>query len=274
MHNFKGRVAVVTGAASGIGKAVSVLLAKEGCDLALVDLKQDNMAGTKALVEAEGRKVSVHEADVSDKKSMQALPEEVIEEHGHVHIIMNNAGINFKKSIEDHSIEDFELMLGVNLWGVIYGCHFFLPYLKKETEAHIINTSSMLAFMSAPSQGSYSATKAAVKGLSEALWAEMTPHNIGVTCVHPGAVSTNVLRASADLASDKEGTLKLANRVDMVAMSPEKAALKILNAVKKKKMRVLVGPDAIGVEFLKRLIPVFIHKILALTYRFSLRKAV
>jgi short-subunit dehydrogenase len=265
MRRFEGRVAVITGTASGIGRATAELLAGRGCDVALVDLNEAGMQKTAERVRSVGAKVSCHVADVSDKARMQALPEEVIREHGHVHILINNAGVYVNGTIEEQTIEDFEWIVGINFWGVVYGCKFFLPYLKREDEAHIVNLSSMYAFIGLPAVGSYCATKSAVRAVSEALWAELAATNIGVTSVHPGVIRTNLVRAGH--FPNEERKQRLARRVDRFAPSPERAARKIVRAIGQNKPRLIICPDAYLIEWSQRLFPALTHRLVAWLYR-------
>ena len=265
MQNFEHRVAVITGAASGIGRATSELLARKGCDLALVDVNEPALAETAEQIRAAGSKVSQHRVDVSNRAEMQALPEQVIDQHGHVHILVNNAGVGVTGTLEEQPLEDLDWILGINFWGVVHGCKFFLPYLKREEEAHIVNLSSMLGFIGLPNQTAYSATKFAVRGFSESLYAELSGTPIGVTSVHPGAIRTNIVRSSR--FTDEEQKSRVASRVDRFAVPPERAARKIVRAIERKKLRVRVGPDAYVLEWTKRLFPVLSSRAVAWAYR-------
>jgi NAD(P)-dependent dehydrogenase (short-subunit alcohol dehydrogenase family) len=142
-----GRVAVITGAGSGIGRALAVELAGRGCALALVDLNEAGLAGTSDLAWAKGAKVSTHRADVADRSRMERLPAEVLREHGHVHIVVNNAGVSVIGALADQSLDDFAWLMGINFWGVVYGSKLFLPALLAEDEGHIVNISSMFGFV-------------------------------------------------------------------------------------------------------------------------------
>ncbi|MGI9277320.1 MAG: SDR family NAD(P)-dependent oxidoreductase [Endozoicomonas sp.] len=265
MKDFNNKVAVITGAGGGIGRAMALNLAGQGCHLALVDLNPEGLAETAAQLEKFGVNVSQHVANVTDRSRMEALPEEVLAEHGKVNLLMNNAGITIQKSFEDMSLEEWELVIGINIWGVIYGSKAFLPALKKaaaegEDNAHIINMSSLAGFLGIPNQSSYSATKAAVKGISEALWGELKVFGIGVTTVHPGAIRTNIMRAHMDKAGNTEKATAIADKVEKFAMPVEVGVEKILKAVRKNKLRAVVGKDAHAVELLKRFLPSGIHK--------------
>jgi hypothetical protein len=265
IKSFKGKVAVITGAGSGIGQALAWELAGKGCNLALVDVSRKGLRQTRAGVSNENVEVSLHTVDVSDKEAMAALPDEVLAMHGKVNMLFNNAGITYAKSFVGHSLEDWERIVGINLWGVIYGCHFFLPHLKEQRgEAHIVNMSSMVAFMGPPQQTSYSCTKAAIKGLSESLWAELHADGVGVTVVHPGAIRTNIMDEALKSAEDKKGFARTTDMVNKMAMPVHKAARKILRGVKKDKMRVVIGADAVLFDSAKRALPDQAHKLFLL----------
>lgn len=259
MKILKDRVAVITGAGSGIGRALAMAMAAEGCHLALVDLSEKGLQETRELLAGKSIRVSTHIASVSDRERMAALPEEIHREHGVIHILFNNAGVTISKSFEEHTLKDLDFVLGVNLWGVLYGCHYFLPYLKQAGEGHIINTSSMAGFLGLPKQSAYSLTKAAVKALSETLRVELAGYNIGVTSIHPGAIKTNIMKAAATHGGDAEEIRQLEALVMRIGMEPDKLARKVVKAVRRNRMRVIIGADAYVMEWLKRLLPVAIH---------------
>jgi NAD(P)-dependent dehydrogenase (short-subunit alcohol dehydrogenase family) len=191
-----GKVAAVTGAASGIGRALAEVLAQRGCSLALADLDAGGLAETARRVEAAGRRASTHVVDVADWERMVRFADEVVEAHGGVDLVVNNAGVSVTGTLEEQSIEDLRWIVGVNFWGVVHGCKAFLPHLRKRPEGHLVNLSSVLGLIGLPTQTSYCATKFAVRGFSEGLWAELADSRIGVTVVHPGGVRTNIVRAS------------------------------------------------------------------------------
>lgn len=262
MINVNNKVAVITGAGGGIGQALAVCLARQGCHLALVDISQEGLSTSKKAAEAFGVTVTTHIADVSNSKAYQILVEEVIAQHNTVNLLINNAGITMQRSFENHRLEDWQLTIGVNLWGVIHGCHYFLPHLKAADQAHIINLSSMAAFIGLPNQAGYCATKSAVRALSETLNAELAGDNIGVTCVHPGAIATNMIRNTLDKADNPKQALKNLEMVEKIAMPVEQAAEKIITAAKKKKLRVRVGKDAVLLDIFKRLMPITMQKLI------------
>jgi hypothetical protein len=190
---------------------------------------------------------------------MAALPAEIQAEHGAIHLLFNNAGVTINETFEDSTLERLELVIGVNLWGVLYGCHYFLPFLKQADEAQIVNTSSMAGFLGLPNQASYSLTKAAVKSLSETLRVELAIHGIGVTSLHPGAIKTNIMKAAVRYGGDAEETARLEQLVMRIGMAPERLAARAIRAVKRNRMRQRIGFDAYLTDWLKRLLPVAIH---------------
>lgn len=260
MRGFEGRVAVITGAGGGIGLALAQALAARGAHLALVDISGEALARTAASLERSAVDVSQHVVDVTSAEQMSALPAAVLEAHGQVNLLINNAGITLQKSFATHTLADWERVIGINLWGVLHGCHFFLDALRAADEAHIVNMSSMAGFMGLPSQSSYCATKAAVRGLTESLAAELALEGIGVTSVHPGAVRTDMIKATLAESDNVERAQRNFELTQKVAVSPERAAARILRAVEKRKLRVRIGGDAVVLDVLKRLLPVAIHK--------------
>jgi short-subunit dehydrogenase len=256
---------VVTGAGSGIGRALSLLLAREGCNLALADINEAGLDETKRQLAALGRRVSGHVVDVADRARMERFATEVAAEHGAVHVLVNNAGVTVTSPFEEHSLEDWEWIVGINFWGVVYGCKFFLPYLKQADEAHIVNLSSLFGLIGVPTQTSYCATKFAVRGLSEALWVELKDLNIGVTSVHPGGVRTNIAKSARSEGAELKS--RAIDVIDRFSVSPERCARQIVGAIKKNKMRQLVTRETHFVDVAKRLSAVLPQRLLLAGYR-------
>ena len=259
MENFSGRVAAITGAGSGIGRALARELARRGAHLALCDVDESGLAETVALCEGSGVKVTSQRVDVADRAAVFAWADRVAEEHGKVNLVVNNAGVALAATIEEGSIDDIEWLMGINYWGVVYGTKAFLPHLKAGGEGHIVNLSSVFGLISVPSQSAYNSAKFAVRGFTDALRIELEAAEIGVSCttVHPGGVKTNIARnARVDPAlQESAGTQEeQAKRFERVALtSPEKAARQILKAVARNRRRVLVGPDAKVIDLVSRL---------------------
>lgn len=253
MKRLEGRLAVVTGAGGGIGRVTSLRLAEAGCDVAAVDLNTVAAEETAELVRRTGRRASVHSADVADRARMAALPAEILGIHGRVNVLVNNAGVTTFYSFEEQEIEDFEWVVGINFWGVVHGCKFFLPHLRKQDEAHIVNISSMAGLLGLPMQSSYCATKFAVRGFSESLIAELAESTVGVTVVFPGPYRTGVVKSARNAAPDTVG--KMAELLERHARPPEEVAARIVQAIRRNTSHVIVGPQAHATSWLARMSP-------------------
>lgn len=264
-RDLDGRLAVITGAGSGIGRATAQCLAEKGCHLALVDIDEPGLEATRELLARGDRLYTTHLADVSDRARMEALPDEVAAEHGQVQILVNNAGITLGAMFEDNSIEDLERLVGINLWGVLYGCKFFLPRLKQADWAQIVNISSMFGFYGLPGQAGYSMTKAGVKGLSEALWTELANSSVSVTSVHPGVIRTSLIQNAG--IEDPEERARATELLDKYGSDPSKAGRLIVRAIERNTPRLLIGPDAHVSELLKRAFPTGLHKLFTYAFR-------
>jgi len=256
MHD---RVSVITGAASGIGRALAVELAKRGSDVALCDVDEVGLAETVARVEALGRRATSMGVDVADRAQVEAFRDRVLEEHGRADAIVNNAGVAVSETIVDLTYDDFEWIVGINFWGVVYGTKAFLPHLLERGDGWVVNVSSVFGIIAVPYNGAYNATKFAVRGFTEALRGEL--HGTGVTplCVHPGGIKTDIVRnaryrASPDGTSHEEG----AERFDrqLARTTAEEAAVIIADAMAARRTRVLVGPDAVAIDAIARVAPV------------------
>jgi NAD(P)-dependent dehydrogenase (short-subunit alcohol dehydrogenase family) len=252
MKDFKNKVAAITGAASGMGRTLALELARRGCHLALSDVNEAGLAETAQMAGKLGVKVTTTKVNVADREAVFAWADQVVRDHGKVNLIFNNAGVALGAFAETVSPKDFEWIMGINFWGVVWGTQAFLPHIKKAGEGHVINTSSLFGLLSVPTQGTYNASKFAVRGFTEALRQELDMEKCGVsaTCIHPGGIRTNIARdakmdgsieakTGASAQKAKERFDKLLNTT-----SAESAALQILRGVTGNKRRVLVGPDA------------------------------
>lgn len=268
MKSFHGKVAAITGAASGMGRTLALQLAGEGCSLSLSDVDTKGLTETVKMAQNAAAKAGVEilvtsqKLDVSNREAMYAWADKTAEDHGKVNLIFNNAGVAYATPIEHIDYDRFDWIMGINFWGVVYGTKAFLPHLKASGDGHIINTSSLFGLCAQPTQSCYNATKFAVRGFTESLRQELDMMNCGVsaTSVHPGGIKTAIARKSvaspeieeftgADAESGKEFFEKF------FITSAEKAADIILKAVKKDKRRVLVGPDAVAMDAMVRTLP-------------------
>ena len=261
LSELDGKVAVITGAASGIGRALAMGLWRKGCHLALIDINAEGLQQLQGQLTrtGEARKVSLHVADVSNKQRMGEVSAEVVAAHQFAHLLINNAGIGYEAAFPRTSLETWEHVLGVNLWGTIYGCHYFMPHLAKADQAHIVNLSSLFGIVGMAGQTAYCTTKYAVRGLSESLQEELRDTSIGLTVVHPGSVATEIMKTSG--GDDPLLMQRLADWFEQNAIPPETAAAKIIAAIEKGKPRLLITPAAVFADGLKRLLPVIGNKI-------------
>ncbi|WP_375484089.1 SDR family NAD(P)-dependent oxidoreductase [uncultured Mycobacterium sp.] len=255
MEGFAGKVAVVTGAGSGIGQALAIELARSGAKVAISDVDTEGLAQTEERLAATGAQVKADRLDVTEREAFLAYADQVNEHFGKVNQIYNNAGIAFSGDVEVSQFKDIERVMDVDFWGVVHGTKAFLPYLIASGDGHVINVSSVFGLFSVPGQAAYNSAKFAVRGFTEALRQEMVlaGHPVKVTTVHPGGIKTAIARnAGAAEGLDRE---KLAEVFDkrLANTSPQRAARIILEAVRKNKARVLVGPDAKMLDVLVRL---------------------
>lgn len=262
MKDFKNKVAAITGAASGMGRTLAIELARRGCHLALSDVNEAGLAETARLAGQHGVKITTQSLDVAQREAVYAWADAVVRDHGRVNLVFNNAGVALGAFIDTVKPEDFEWIMGINFWGVVWGTQAFLPHLKRAGEGHIINTSSLFGLLASPTQGTYNASKFAVRGFTEALRQELDLEQCGVsaTSVHPGGIRTNIARAAKmdanmDRATGGQAEAARARFDQMLNMTTaESAAQQILRAVERNQRRVLVGMDAKLMDFMVRLL--------------------
>ena len=263
-YPFSGRVALITGAGGGIGRAQAIDLARRGARLALADVNPAGLTETAALLPP-GVEVSTHVLDVTDAAAVAALPAAIEARHGGLDLLINNAGVALGGTFDEVDPDDFDWLMQVNFFGLVRMTRAFLPLLKRSDEGRIVNLSSVFGIVAPAGQTAYCASKFAVRGFSNALGLELAGTSVGVTVVHPGGVATNIARAArAPRGADAEEVARRTRAIETrLVMDPARAAELILKGVEQRKARVLVGTDAKIATLLERLAPVGHRRLLA-----------
>jgi NADP-dependent 3-hydroxy acid dehydrogenase YdfG len=255
MTSFTGKVAVITGAGSGIGRALALELAARGAKLALSDIDEVGLAQTAREAEALGAEVKADRVNVAEREEVLAYADDVVAHFGVVHQVYNNAGIDHNGNVEQSNFKDFERIMDVDFWGVVNGTKAFLPHLIASGDGHVVNISSLFGIIAVPGQSAYNAAKFAVRGFTEALRQEMlvAEHPVKVTCVHPGGIKTAVARNAT--VCDNEDAQTFAEFFDkyLALHTPEMAAATIIDGVRDGRARVLIGWEAKVLDALARL---------------------
>ncbi|MFT3899600.1 MAG: SDR family NAD(P)-dependent oxidoreductase [Gordonia sp. (in: high G+C Gram-positive bacteria)] len=256
MKDFRNKVVVVTGAASGMGRELAVKLGQRGAKVAISDVDPDGLAETERLVKATGADVHSQLLNVAEREAVLEYAETVAKHFGGVNAIFNNAGIAHHGDVETMEFKDIDRVMDVDFWGVVNGTKAFLPHIIASGDGHIVNTSSLFGLLSEPGQSAYNSAKFAVRGFTEALNQEMivNKHPVKVTCVHPGGVKTAIAQ-NATMSGDTEdrGLIEAFDKY-LLRMSPDRAADIILRGVEKNRARVLVGNDAKALDLWVRLV--------------------
>jgi NAD(P)-dependent dehydrogenase (short-subunit alcohol dehydrogenase family) len=255
MREIRGAVAVVTGAGSGIGRALAVELASAGAQLAIADVNRGGLDETSKMLGS--ATVKTYVLDVSDAAAVEAFAGQVNKDFGRVSLIVNNAGVALHGTFAEVSLADMEWLIKINFWGVVYGCRFFMPLLEKEPEAHIVNVSSVFGLVGPPGQTAYAASKFAVRGFTESLRSELRGTRIHVTCVHPGGIRTAIAENArvGAAASAKEAALTKERFKKVTPTTPATAAQTIVKGILRNNPRVLIGTDARQIDLMARLAP-------------------
>lgn len=268
MKSFRGKVAAITGAGSGIGRALALELTKAGASVALSDIHLGNVEETAALVRAAGGQATATEVDVSKQDQVAQWAEATVAHFGKVNLIFNNAGVALSATVEAMDNTDLEWLMGINFWGVVYGTKSFLPHLKAAGDGHIVNISSLFGLICVPGLAAYNCSKFAVRAYTETLRQELDMQACGVsaTAVHPGGIKTNIARDARMRDSMKAvvgGDLERSRRnfEKLFTTTAEEAARVILAGVKDNDRRVLIGNDAKSIDRAQRLMPALYQKI-------------
>jgi len=264
MTTISGKLAVITGAASGIGRATAIELARRGARVAVTDVNRDGLAETEALIKAAGGEVTTYLLDVADRDAFHAFAQEIEETQGGADIVINNAGVAQIARVEDLAYDDFEWVMNIDFWGMVYGTKAFLPQLQAKGSGHIVNVSSLFGLLAVPSQAAYNSAKFAIRGFTEALRHEMRGTEIRVSCVHPGGIKTNIVRNARFLqstqATEREEAVTGFDRI--ARTTPERAGIVIVDGIEKNRERILIGMDAKIIDVLQRLMPASYGKLL------------
>ncbi len=257
MSELEKSVAVITGAATGIGRALAERLAREGLRLCLSDINKGGLDVVAHALRANGCEVATHTVDVADRRQMEVLSRATMDQFGRVDWLINNAGVGLCGDVEEISIDDIEWIMGINFWGMVYGVKYFLPILKSQEKAFIVNLSSVFGMIAPPGQAAYAASKFAVRGFTEALRHELAGSSVQVSNVHPGGIRTAIAKTARIGANTRTGKREeFAAIFDVLAgTTPERAADRIVNGVLQGETRILIGPDAKQINVIHRLFP-------------------
>ena len=270
IKDFKDKVVVITGAASGIGKATAKAFAQKGSDLVIADNNAQRLEETAGEIKATGARVLARQVDVSDRNQVESFAKFVISERGHVDILINNAGVGVGGPLLDTNIEDFEWIFSINYWGVLYGLKYFLPHMVARKYGHVVNTASGAGLCSIPAMSAYCSTKFAVVGLSETLRSEVRRFGIGVSTICPGVINTNIIAQSRmHLQEGSRAThSRLIDFYRRFGWPPERVAKAIMSAVRHNRSIVPVGPEAWAQWLTKRMSQKFFEAMNEVSGRF------
>ena len=269
MTAIRGAAAAVTGAASGIGRALALELAARGCDLALADRDEAGLATVAAEIGANGaRKVSIHRLDVGEASQIANFAQAAVAAHPSLNILVNNAGVALLGQFHEIDQAQMDWLMNINFWGVVHSTRAFLGHLATRPEAHIVNISSIFGIVAPPGNTAYAAAKFAVRGFSESLRHELqlAASPVRVSVVHPGGVLTNIVRnsRSGSGVTDNERRAQTIERFDEIAQTtPKDAALTIIKGIEKNQPRILIGGDARFMDIIQRFRPATYWSVLA-----------
>ncbi len=269
---FQGSAAALTGAASGIGRALALQIAARGCDLALADVDEVGLQSlAKEITGAHPRRVTVHRVDVADARQIEAFAQGAINAFPALNLLINNAGVALHGQFDEYDQAQMEWLMGINFWGVVHGTRAFLPHLERQAEGYIVNLSSIFGIVAPPGQSAYAAAKFAVRGFSEALRHELAMNNstVRLSVVHPGGIKTSIARSAraGRFLREKSSAAELGDRFDRVARtSASAAALRIIRGIERHEPRILIGADARFMDWMQRLRPATYWSALAAAF--------
>ena len=281
MKSFENKVAAITGAGSGIGRALARELASRGCHLALADVNAAGLEETRQALASYGVRISTEVVNVAEREQVHAWADKVVAEHGKVNLVYNNAGVAHAGTVEGSEYEEYEWITNINFWGVVYDTKAFLPHIKASGEGHVVNVSSVFGLFSQPGMSAYNATKFAVRGFTESLRQELDMEGgaVSASCVHPGGIKTNIARTARMNDSLAKVTGQNANAArqqfndQLLRTTPDKAAQVIIRGVERDARRILIGADAHAIDVMLRVLPVWYQKVVTVSMRLAARFA-
>ena len=263
--------AFITGAASGLGKAFCLELAKDGWTLGMADNNVKALEAAGAEIEKAGAKTLLFPLDVSDKDQYKQVAAGFLAKAGGIDLLFNNAGVGDGGGFEEYALENYEWMVGINQMGVVYGCYYFIPAMKKQRSGHILNTASAAAIGCAPTMGAYNMTKAAVVAISETLYGELMDHHISVSVIQPTYFRTNVIQHARGGEMVKKATQMF---IDKSGLEADAVAQEILTRAGKKELYIILPKDARKMWLFKRLAPTWFRKKVKEQFMAAMNKAI
>lgn len=258
MRQFKDKVCVITGAGSGIGAACARAMAKEGAIVIGADLRMEMLQSVADEVNEAGGRMEAHQLDVADRDAVFALAAKVEKTHGAADLVLNNAGVAHGAPVAEMTMDNFQWVMDIDFWGVVHGTQAFLPAMIARGSGHIANVSSIFGLIGVPTQSAYNAAKFGVLGFGEALRHEVKEQGIGVSTIHPGGINTNIVRHARfqqgpEMENERQEAIQRFAQFTMT--QPEGAAKTIIKGIKRNKARILIGPDAHLVDWVRRIFP-------------------
>lgn len=277
MKSFENKVAAITGAGSGIGRALAYALARQGCGLALSDVNAAGLLETAEQARKLGVRVEHSVVDVVDRQAMQEWADDVVKSFGQVNAVFNNAGVAQGGTVEANEYSDYEWIMNINFWGVINGTKAFLPHIKASGVGHIVNVSSIFGIFAQPGMSAYNASKFAVRGFTESLRQELDMANCGVSasCVHPGGIKTNIAKTARmntsmeSLTGQETEQARQQFHDQFLRTTPQQAAKVIIKGVLANKRRILIGGDAHAMDLMQRLMPALYQRVVTASMKFA-----
>ena len=268
MKDFKNKVVVITGAGSGIGRALALSFAKSGAKLALNDFNATTLNETYVLAKKENTEVFESSFDVSNRESMAKFADDVVKHFGQVDVMVNNAGIAIGGySVHEVDLDLFERVMKINFYGVLYGSHNFIPHLLKRPEAALVNVSSVFGLTGVGLSSAYCASKFAVYGLNQCLWNEHADSNLSIHSVHPGGINTNITQNAIDYSSVADNSVHDAFQKEFLKLTPDYAAKVIIDGIKKGQKKILIGGEAHQLDFVTRFFPLWSSSFISRTIK-------